>query len=72
MSYQTIWRNPFQHRNVQPNIACSKFLPVTTENGGLGHRVGAIVVALHIASIYGVAVALDDAIWLRDRLDISI
>ena len=50
-----------------PLPRCPNFLIVTSETGGVGHRMGAIAFALALAANSSAALVLDDALWAERR-----
>jgi hypothetical protein len=55
-----------------PDPACPNFLIVTSEPGGLGHRAGAIAIALSLAAETGASIVLDDGLWHDARYNQSL
>jgi hypothetical protein len=50
-----------------PDPACPNFLVVTSDSGGVGHRMGAIAFGVAAAEAAGAAVVLDDDLWEAPR-----
>lgn len=50
-----------------PNSSCSNFFLVMTDAGGLGHRIGSIVYALHAAKESKSAIAIHETLWSEGR-----
>jgi hypothetical protein len=50
-----------------PNSSCPNFFMVLSEAGGIGHRINAIITAIHTSRKTNAAVALDDSIWAEER-----
>lgn len=59
------WRKPLVL--FPPNPQCPNFLIVTSDAAGVGHRLGAIALAIALAGDTGAALVLDEELWTAPR-----
>jgi hypothetical protein len=54
-------------RVFSPDPACPNLFVITSDPGGVGHRMGALAFGIAAAEAAGAAVVLDDALWEAER-----